>query len=213
MLFGTSVLAIVSGASASPAASPVPLKMSFSAPVDKVYAALVRAAGVGLKTTVKDACVVNFEATRNKLLYFDISASCRDIGSGQTLLVLNIQRDPRSEQVFRTGGERDKFLQLFWADMDAWLKVNGAPSSESIPEQAASPPRDDLATTTVKSTPEGAEITVDGKFSGNAPATLRLPAGDHTIRIVSKGFQTWERTMTVTSGGMTTISATLEPER
>jgi hypothetical protein len=66
---------------------------------------------------------------------------------------------------------------------------------------------------TVKSTPDGAEITVDGKFSGNAPATLRLPAGDHTIRIGSKGFQNWERTMTVTSGGTTTINAALEPER
>jgi len=188
--------------------------MTFSAPVDKVYAALVQSAGVGLRTTVKDACVVNFQATRNKVLIFDISATCRDTGSGQTLVVLNIQRDPSSQQIFRTGGEQDKFLQLFWAGTEAWLKANATQGSAPIPEQqVASLPCGDLATVTVKSTPDGAEITVDGKFSGNAPATLRLPAGDHTIKIGSKGFQNWERTMTVTSGGTTTISATLEPER
>lgn len=212
-LFGASLSAIVSAGSASPAEPPAPLKMSYSASVDKVYAALVQAAGVGLKTTVKDACVVNFQATRNKLLVFDICASCRDTGSGQTLVVLNIQRDPRSQQIFRTGGEQDKFLKLFWAGIEAWLNANVAPGPGPVPERAASLPRDDLATVTVKSTPDGAEITVDGKFSGNAPATLRLSAGDHTIRIGSKGFQNWDRTMTVTGGGTTTINATLEPER
>jgi hypothetical protein len=62
----------------------------------------------------------------------------------------------------------------------------------------------------VKSTPDGAEITVDGKFSGSAPATLRLRAGDHVIKIASKGFQSWERTVTVTGSGTTTINADLE---
>ena len=145
-LFGRSVLAIVSAGSASPAEPPAPLTMSFSSSVDKVYAALVQTAGVGLKTTVKDACVVNFQATRNKLLVFDISANCRDTGSGQTLVVLNIQRDPRSQQIFRTGGEQDKFLKLFWGGMEAWLKTNAAPGAGPVPEQVASLPRDDLAT-------------------------------------------------------------------
>ena len=41
---------------------------------------------------------------------------------------------------------------------------------------------------TVKAAPEGAEITVDGRFSGNSPATFRLPAGDHDVKTVSS---TW----------------------
>ena len=212
-IFRIAFVAIVVAGLASPAEAPAPLKQIYSAPVDNVYAALVQMAGVGLKTTVKDACVVNFQATRNKLLVFDISANCRNTGSGQTLVVLNIQRDPRSQQVFRTGGEQDKFLTLFWAGMEARLKATAALGPGPAPEQAAPLPRDDLATVTVKSTPDGAEIIVDGKFSGNAPATLRLPAGDHTLRIGSKGFQNWERTISVTSGGTTTINANLEPER
>ena len=211
-LVGMSVLAIVSAGSASPAEQPAPLEMSFPAPVDKVYAALVQEAGIGLQTTVKDACVVNSRSTRNNVLIFDISATCRDAGNGQTLVVLNIQRDPAGQQIFRIAGEQEKFLHSFWAGVEAWLKANTT-AAPGPSEQVAPPPCNDLATVTVKSTPDDAEITVDGKFSGNAPATLRLPPGDHVVRISNKGFKNWERNMTVTSGGTATINATLEPER
>lgn len=62
----------------------------------------------------------------------------------------------------------------------------------------------------VKSTPDGADITVDGKFTGNTPSTLRLPAGDHVITIEKSGFTKWERTVTLSVGGNITIDATLE---
>lgn len=71
----------------------------------------------------------------------------------------------------------------------------------------------ELATITVKSTPDGADVTVDGKFSGNTPATLRLPPGDHTIRVSNAGFRSWERTVTVTPGGVATLNATLQREQ
>ena len=35
------------------------------------------------------------------------------------------------------------------------------------------------ATVTVKSTPSGADINVNGKFMGNTPSTIQLPAGEH----------------------------------
>jgi hypothetical protein len=53
---------------------------------------------------------------------------------------------------------------------------------------------------------------VDGKFSGNAPAVLRLPPGDHSIRVSSAGFRNWERMITVTAGGSTTLNSVLERE-
>jgi hypothetical protein len=62
----------------------------------------------------------------------------------------------------------------------------------------------------IKSTPAGAEITVDDKYRGNTPSTLRLAAGDHKVTIGKSGFKTWERTLTVNIGGATTIDATLE---
>ncbi|MGO9274757.1 MAG: PEGA domain-containing protein [Terriglobia bacterium] len=60
------------------------------------------------------------------------------------------------------------------------------------------------------SQPDGADITVDGKYAGNTPSTLKLPPGDHAIKIEKPGFKAWERTITVSPGSEVTVSATLE---
>ena len=60
------------------------------------------------------------------------------------------------------------------------------------------------------STPDGADITIDGKFVGSTPSTLRLSIGEHTVTIEKSGFQAWTRTMTVTPAGNVNIEATLE---
>jgi hypothetical protein len=67
-----------------------------------------------------------------------------------------------------------------------------------------------LSTVDIKSTPEGAEITVDDKFMGSTPSSLRLAVGDHKIKLEKSGFKTWERTMTVGAGAIATVDATLE---
>jgi len=69
-----------------------------------------------------------------------------------------------------------------------------------------------LSTVDLKSTPEGAEITVDEKFMGSTPSSLRLAVGDHKIKLGKSGFKTWERTMTVSAGATATVDATLEKE-
>ena len=66
-----------------------------------------------------------------------------------------------------------------------------------------------LSSVDIKSTPDGAEITVDGKFMGNTPSSLRLAAGDHKVKLEKQGFSPWEKTLTVTSGENATINATL----
>jgi len=62
----------------------------------------------------------------------------------------------------------------------------------------------------VKSEPDGADINVDGKYVGSTPSTVRLSAGDHTVAVEKTGLKTWQRTMTVSPGGILTISAALE---
>lgn len=81
------------------------------------------------------------------------------------------------------------------------------------PAAGSSGANSELATITVKSTPDGAEVTVDGKFMGSSPAALRLPAGDHTFRVTNPGYRSWERTITVTPGGSSVLNAALERER
>ncbi len=76
--------------------------------------------------------------------------------------------------------------------------------------EAASPSAESPSTVVIKSTPDGADITVDGKYVGSTPSTVKLAAGDHAISVAKSGFKTWERTITVSPGGSVTISATLE---
>lgn len=76
----------------------------------------------------------------------------------------------------------------------------------AAPAQVAA---EDLTTVVVKSTPDGADVTVDGKFMGSTPSTVRLAPGDHEIVIEKSGFKTWQRTMSVNPGGIVTIDATL----
>lgn len=78
------------------------------------------------------------------------------------------------------------------------------------PAPAAAPAPEELSTAVLKSTPDGADVTVDGKFMGSTPSTVRLTPGDHTIAIEKSGYKAWQRTMTVNPGGIVTVDATLE---
>ncbi len=84
--------------------------------------------------------------------------------------------------------------------------AHGAQASPS--ERAESP----LSAVEIKSTPDGADITVDEKFMGNTPSTLRLAAGDHKVKLEKSGFSPWEKTLTVSSGESATVNASLQPQ-
>jgi hypothetical protein len=79
------------------------------------------------------------------------------------------------------------------------------PSPVPSPENAPS-------TIELKSNPDGAEISVDGKYVGNAPTTMHLPIGDHAIKFEKSGYKAWERTLTITQGETTTVSCSLEKQ-
>jgi hypothetical protein len=91
----------------------------------------------------------------------------------------------------------------------------GASAPQSAQESAAAPlpPHDSAqegsATVTIKSTPDGADILLDGKFAGNTPSTIRIKAGDHTVRIELKGFSAWEKSLTVIADTQLTLNANL----
>src|SRR5260370_19717399 len=76
-------------------------------------------------------------------------------------------------------------------------------SSSGVPEG--------VGTVTITSEPDSAEIFVDDKFLGNAPAILTLPAGSHAILLKFPGHTDWRRTLEVLKSSKTTLKATLEP--
>lgn len=78
------------------------------------------------------------------------------------------------------------------------------PAAPSTPQEPS--------TVVVKSAPDGADITVDGRYMGNTPSTLQLAPGEHTVSIDRPGYRQWQRVMSVTSGGIITIDARLEAQ-
>jgi hypothetical protein len=101
-------------------------------------------------------------------------------------------------------------------DRDIQLPSDGTAAGDApvIFTQAAGPTlpaeKQDPSTVVLKSDPTGAEIIIDGKIFGNTPSTLLLPPGDHLFSMVREGYQPWQRSITVTSGGIVTVNGVLE---
>jgi serine protease Do len=81
-----------------------------------------------------------------------------------------------------------------------------SPSSISSPAPAPA----GVGRVSVVSLPDGADIYVDGKFVGNAPSTLSLPAGEHQISVTTKSKSNWTRQLEVTADSEIQLKADLE---
>ncbi len=91
----------------------------------------------------------------------------------------------------------------------ATAKVNMARGFASNPAEAGGFSGSELSTVSITSALRGAEIEVDGKFVGNTPSTLRLPAGQHTIAVRHGNVQPWVRSVSLASGSSITLRAEL----
>jgi len=60
----------------------------------------------------------------------------------------------------------------------------------------------------ISSTPDGADISIDGNFVGSTPSEVSVANGDHVVSVKLVGYTPWERTIK-TSGGRVKISAPL----
>jgi len=93
--------------------------------------------------------------------------------------------------------------------------VPGLPNVQTAREDTAKPGADakaspaaaqlkpvataETATVTLKSTPDAADVSVDGNFMGNTPASLKLAAGKHTVKVSHAGYKDWSREITVSA--------------
>jgi PEGA domain-containing protein len=99
---------------------------------------------------------------------------------------------------------------------DTPIISDSSPSGAEIKGNASIPQPEPVApavsTILVTSSPEGAEITIDGKFMGTTQSTLKLSSGEHTVKIEKSGYKPWSRTVTLNAGSNITIDATLEKD-
>lgn len=66
-----------------------------------------------------------------------------------------------------------------------------------------------LTNVSIKSDPEGADITIDGKFVGSTPSSVYLKSGEHTVVVSKDGHKAWERFVRFEPGSAITLNATL----
>jgi hypothetical protein len=107
-----------------------------------------------------------------------------------------------------------------WAAHGKEIRAAAAPPPAVQPAVAPAPPVPvavpasapaDKAQIQVTSTPDAADIEIDGSFVGNTPSTVGVAAGQHQISVKKSGFKPWERKIAVSSGQVN-LNAVLEPE-
>jgi hypothetical protein len=119
-----------------------------------------------------------------------------------------------SKSTLSLGGSVDEACRGI---MQHWATHRPATRADSAPEanvQAATPSPDPKPVgpkLNVASTPDGADIEVDGNFMGSTPSVLELAPGDHTVSIKKAGYKVWERKLKV-SGGDINVRAELTKE-
>ncbi len=92
--------------------------------------------------------------------------------------------------------------------------VPGLPNTKVVNEKSAEASSEASATgsVAVKSTPDAADVSVDGNFNSNTPATLKVAPGKHTIKVTMSGYKEWTREITVSAGSDVQLNAILEKQ-
>ncbi len=89
--------------------------------------------------------------------------------------------------------------------------VAPASSESTVSVPTATPSPEGFGQITITSEPDAAEIFVDGKFVGNTPATLKLPAGPHLFLLKFPSRPDYSRTVEVPKSSKLTLKALFDP--
>jgi hypothetical protein len=207
-----------------------PKKKSYNNSPEQVFAAALRTARERHVVTYVDEkqLMFAFETGRSMMSQgFVANASVEPERDGNATLVINVQN---KKGMSWGAGERmaDKFYdqvsQELSGDVSQKTSVRatekniavpdakGTPAEPTIAKAASAPAADSKGGVMVVSTPEGADVFVDDSFIGNAPATLRLAAGKHTLKVSQSGYKAWIRDLEVMVGSDVQLKASLEKE-
>ncbi len=140
-------------------------------------------------------------AHRNKVAVFQ-TVSGDVVMSHSTLSLGNSVKDACD------GIEKD------WNGHGTELRAAAAKQAAAPATATATPPVAPAASVTapkvtVASTPEGADIEIDGSFVGNTPSSIDVTPGEHQVSIKKSGYRDWTRKLKV-SGGDIKLNAELE---
>jgi serine protease Do len=96
------------------------------------------------------------------------------------------------------------------AQLDSSTTLSGTQTAGAPSEPFASQAPHGFGAVVITSDPEDAEIYVDDKFVGNAPAKLKLAAGSHIMVLRAAGFAEWKRTLEILKDSQVTLKPVLD---
>src|SRR5271157_1301660 len=185
--------------------------------------------------TARERHVVTFVDEKNLMLTFETGVSALSYGfvanasvepeaDNKATLIINVQHKNSGKNFSYSFNAGDRMADKFYDQVSEELARKPSQKSAEKPEAAHVdvPPAPDggskeqtaaaTGTILVGSNPDGAEISVDGSLVGNAPSTLKLTPGKHTVSVSQGGFQIWSRDLSVMSGSEVKLNATLEKQ-
>lgn len=187
-----------------------PASVSYDLPIEKVYAAVLQVASAdyNLKYFVKEGHTASFYTGGQYSLV--LTAICRPFEGNKTMVSLTVSQAENNPQLFFVVRSMDREANRFWSELDNAVQTNETLQPGSQTPQGAMVK--EAATVSIKSTPDGADIILDGKFVGSTPSTLSLESGDHQVQVKASGFKVWEKSLSIASEGQITLNAHLEPD-
>ncbi|HTC94286.1 MAG TPA: PEGA domain-containing protein [Terriglobales bacterium] len=212
-----------------------PKKKTYNNTTDELFTAALRTARERhVVTYVNEKMLMfTFETGRSFTSQgFAANASVEPEGENKATLIINVQN--KNGGISWGAGDRmaDKFYEQVSDELAGEVKQKSdvrsqvgaisTPPPKEVPAEpaltkptasAAAVATDDKGSVTVKSDPDGAEVYVDDAFVGNAPATLRLPNGKHTVKVSQTGYKSWSKELAVFAGSEVQLKAALEKEQ
>ncbi|NYT07662.1 MAG: PEGA domain-containing protein [Methanomicrobiales archaeon] len=102
-------------------------------------------------------------------------------------------------------------VRAFLSGYQPFLTIVSVPPGGSITVDATLAPLSEIGVLQVKSTPGGADVYVDGFYSGATAATIgNLAAGQHIVQLKLAGYREWIGTVDIPVNSVAFIDATLE---
>jgi hypothetical protein len=104
---------------------------------------------------------------------------------------------------------RTGLTEMAQEDFNKWGAQDQAARAR-LQENAASRAASTVSKLSIASTPDGAEIAIDGEFMGDTPSLLELGPGEHSITVTKPGYKAWEKKITLAPGDVK-LTADLQP--
>ncbi len=111
-----------------------------------------------------------------------------------------------------SSGSESKTVVLATGELQPSANISPTPpQAAAVPvEPETNPIPRGFGTVTITSEPDGAEIYVDEKFVGNAPAKLKLPVGSHNIVLKMRDYANWKRSLEILKDSQVNLRSELD---